>query len=456
MKKISLTAYITIWYAVFLVAVVAILICIITYTGNENSNNMARDRIQEQITQLSDEIRVSGEDFVLNDEIRYFVKGVYLSVYNGDGELLEGEKPIQLGNFPKLKDRKLYKEADSAGSYWYIYDNDFVINDEAIWIRGIAIDQTNTVNNKNNFSTLRWLLIGMVIIAILGGHMIARTAMNPIRKLIRTAEEIRDDGNLTRRIDAGRRNDEIGRLAESFNGMFDSLEKNINKEKQFTSDVSHELRTPLSVIISSSEFAMEDESYRSDSLQLINEEARRMSGLVNRLLTLSRSDEGRLALNYDEVNLSELCISIIDQQRFMAEEKNIRITTDIAPGITAQCDESFMIRALLNLIDNAMTYGINSRGEQTLINVDLHKVDEEVRIKVSDNGPGISEEHIDKIWDRFYRVDKSRNERGSSGLGLSMVEVIVTSHGGSVSVESEPGAGTAFTISIPLNREVQS
>ena len=176
-------------------------------------------------------------------------------------------------------------------------------------------------------------------------------------------------------------------------------------------------------------------------------EAKRMSGLVSRLLTLARSDSGRLDPGSESVDLSEMCRMVAGQQEYAAEEKDIGIVTDIEDGISVRGDEAMLIRVLLNLVDNAIKYG-RTGG---YVRIALERRGDEAVMSVADDGEGISEKDLARIWERFYRVDPSRSEEGS-GLGLSMVEALVKAHGGRVEAESVPGEGSCFRVYLPVGR----
>ena len=230
--------------------------------------------------------------------------------------------------------------------------------------------------------------------------------------------------------------------------MFNRLQNSFEREVQFNSDVSHELRTPISVIMAQSEYGKDNVSTLSESKDIFNvilKEAQKMSHLVSQLLTLARMDKGHHKLNLNNVNISELSEIIIDSQKGNAETKNITIFSEITPDIYANIDESMMMRVFINLLSNAVTYGKIDGN----IHFKLYSQEKILIIEISDDGIGISSEHIDKIWTRFYQVDPSRNSNGA-GLGLSMVKWIVEAHNGNISVTSEVGKGTVFTIQIPL------
>ena len=456
MKRLSITKKITIWYAVFLVLITVGFLCIMVYVGNARASELAKTRLTEAVTDAREEIDSVGEDFIIDKDLEFYDDGVYISVYEEDGKLIEGRRPAELGTLPRFDDGEVVKAEDSDGHVWYIYDSRFDLDGRQIWVRGIVKDFAE----EGTFSfALRIALIALpalVILAGIGGYAITRRAFKPVRDITATAEKIGGGSDLSRRIELGDHGkpsapgsggDEIHRLAHTFNDMFERLEKSFEQEKQFTSDVSHELRTPLSVIISQSDYAREDEEYREKALEVINREAKRMSGLVSRLLTLARSDSGRLDPGSESVDLSEMCRMVAGQQEYAAEEKDIGIVTDIEDGISVRGDEAMLIRVLLNLVDNAIKYG-RTGG---YVRIALERRGDEAVMSVADDGEGISEKDLARIWERFYRVDPSRSEEGS-GLGLSMVEALVKAHGGRVEAESVPGEGSCFRVYLPVGR----
>lgn len=452
-NNLSITKKITIWYTVFMLFITMCFLGVLVYTGNVRASESAKSLLMDAVADASEEIERFGGDFVVDDKLKFYEDGVYISIYDGSGELVEGRRPGELAQLlPDLDDKNISKLVDDSGQVWYVYDSLFEVDNQFVWVRGIEKDFAE----QGTFAFVNRLLAialpGLVLVAALGGYIITRRAFRPVRDILGTVEEIKNDGDLSRRIPIeeghAETNDEIYKLAGTFNEMFDKLEKAFEQEKQFTSDVSHELRTPLAVIISQSDYAKEDEEYRVKALETINKEARRMSNLVNRLLTLSRSDSGRLVLENAPVDLSETCRMVAEQQTIAAEDKNISIETDIAEDITVTGDEAMIIRILLNLMDNAVKYG----KEGGKITLSLAEEGDHAVCVVEDDGIGISEESLEKIWERFYRVDASRSEEGA-GLGLAMVAALTKAHGGTVDVESKPGEGSKFTVSFPTGGE---
>lgn len=424
------------------------------YVGNVRASEIARSKLMDHVADASEEIESFGENFIIDKDLDFYEDGVYLSIYTENGDLLEGRRPVELPELPALKDKAVVKMNDEQGQTWYVYDSSFEMGNQAVWVRGIVKDFAE----QSTYSFMLKLVIiacpALVVIAALGGYIITRRAFRPVRNIIGTVEEISRDGDLTRRIDMQdgglpdtAAKDEIYKLAKNFNSMFDRIEKTFEKEKQFTSDVSHELRTPLSVIISQSDYARTDEEYREKALEVINREAKRMAGLVNRLLTLSRSDSGRLVLESDEIDFSDMCELVAMQQEPAARQRGLELTADIQPGIKVTGDDAMLIRVILNLTDNAIKYS----RENGHIRLSLKATGDFACCSVEDDGIGIPEEDLEKIWERFYRVDISRTEEGS-GLGLAMVEALVKAHGGYTDVSSSLGEGSRFDVYIPIRR----
>lgn len=449
MKKLSITTRITIWYTAFMLIITVGVLGILVYAGNLRASETAKTLLTDSVTDASTEVKSFGGDFVVDDKLNFYEDGVYISIYDGRGQLIEGKIPGEIAEPPVFDDKEITKMKDDNGDAWYIYDRLFEVDNQFVWVRGMVKD----LAEQSAFSAIQRLAIfafpALIVVAALGGYAITRRGFKPVREMISTVEDIRDDGDLSRRIALDKElvdtEDEVYKLAETFNGMFDRLEKSFEQEKQFTSDVSHELRTPLTVIISQSEYAKGDETYREQALEVIEREAKRMSGLVSRLLTLSRSDSGRLTLEKEKVDFAELCTMIAEQQVSVAKESNIIIETDIDEDVFVAGDEAMIIRIVLNLMDNAIKYGRDG-GK---VKLSLSKDSGFAVCSVEDNGIGIAEEDLDKIWGRFYRVDGARSKEGE-GLGLSMVEALVREHDGKVRVRSCLGEGSCFTVYLPL------
>ena len=463
MKRLSITKKIAIWYTIFLVLLATGFVVVISVMGNFKAGELTKSKLTDSVKDIGRYIERDGEKFFLDKKLKFYDEGVYLSVYDEKEELIEGMKPIKLSPLPRLKEEKIIKMKDSEGQAWYVYDKviknlhddkDTAIS-KKIWIRGVV----KSFAEESNFSfMIRLTAVVFPILALaaaLGGFMIIRRGFLPVRKTIATAEEIRESGDLSKRIDVGTdeykdagAGDELHQLAVGFNRMFDRLEKTFAREKQFTSDVSHEFRTPLAVIISQSDYALENEDYRLKALEIINKEARLMSTLLNRLLTLTRSDTGKLELDVIEIDLSDLCDNILKQQTAIAREKGFELEFDIRPDIKILGDEEMIIRMILNLLENAFKYGRSGEKEGS-VKVGLSMEGNFACLRIEDRGPGIEYKLLEDIWERFYRIDSSRNLPGE-GLGLAIVKALATAHGGHVNVENKIREENCFKIYLPV------
>jgi signal transduction histidine kinase len=248
------------------------------------------------------------------------------------------------------------------------------------------------------------------------------------------------------RIALGTGNDEIYEMAATFDQLLDEVQTLITREQQFTSDVSHELRTPISVILMQCESLLDQDLIPElqHSIQIIQQKARSMHQMISQLLMLSRADAGRTKLEMEELDFSELCEMSAQEQSFIAQAKNIEMKTNITPNIMFHGDMTLLIRLLVNLLSNAITYG----KEGGWIELSLHQDEQSTILKVADNGIGIAKEHLPHIFNRFYQVDTSRTT-SHSGLGLSMVKWICEVHQGTIQVDSIINEGTTFTLTFP-------
>ena len=317
-----------------------------------------------------------------------------------------------------------------------------------VYFRGI----TSVTRAENSIAiTIRLAVIILPLLVILTGiigYRFTRRTLLPVQKITETVKKIRKDEDLSQRVGLGNGKDEIYQLSETFDQMLEELEETFKREQQFTSDVSHELRTPVTVILAQCEAMLQDPVFTSgqkEQVKVIEQKARSMARMISQLLLLSRADQGRQQVQKERLNLSELTQMIAEEQEILAREKEIQVLAEIQPDIYAQADESLYIRMLDNLISNAVNYGKKGGYVKVLL------LEEENMVKgvVEDNGKGIPQESLPRIWERFYRVDTSRTDQEHSGLGLSMVKWIVQAHGGEITVESQEGQGSRFIFQIP-------
>ncbi len=317
---------------------------------------------------------------------------------------------------------------------------------------------------------LRTLFIILVIavpsallVASLGGQFLANQALKPVDNITQTARMITSQ-NLNQRIKSLKVKDEISRLIETFNEMISRLDQSFHQIKQFSSDASHELKTPLTILKGEVEVALRKERTPQDYEQILRsnlEEINRMSKIVDNLLLLARTETGEIRLFKEEVNLSQIMSEVVTQLTKLAHAKDLQIVaTNHYEDIPLYGDALRIREMLLNLIENSIKYtepggsisvSLEKNAPLSLPGKEEGSYDG-VKIVVSDTGIGITKEDQERIFGRFFRVDKARSgEQGGSGLGLSICKWIVEAHQGEISVESELGKGSRFIVRLPIH-----
>jgi heavy metal sensor kinase len=287
-----------------------------------------------------------------------------------------------------------------------------------------------------------------VILVALTGYLVAARALKPVDSMAQRAAQITAE-QLNERLQIENPNDELGQLGTAFNTTLARLERSFDQLRRFTADASHELRTPLTAIQSVGEVSLKmpgDVSYYRDTIGSMLEETNRLTQLVDSLLTMARADAGRIQLHRVEVNLFNLAEETVGLLEVLAEEKQQTILINGDRSTTLKADRTILRQALVNLVHNAVKYS-PEHGE---IRLRIHETDQDAIVEVEDSGPGIAPEHRTHIFERFYRVDKSRTRAaGGAGLGLSIAQWAVSAHGGTIAVQSEPGSGSIFQIRLP-------
>lgn len=302
----------------------------------------------------------------------------------------------------------------------------------------------------DTLSHIRWsLLAGILvalILAVLSGASLVRRTLAPVGRITRTAMSIEASSDLDRRVDYRGPADEIGRLATTFDHMLERLHRVFKSQKDFVADASHELRTPLTVIRGNLDLLKRNlgEADRRESLRVIEAESKRMSGIVNDLLLLAEVESEEMA-RQEEVPLKGIVLEEFKRARQLAEKH--QFATGRLENLSIVGDAYKLKQMIGNLVDNAIKY----TPEGGSITLSLFRDGDWARLEVADTGIGIAAEHLSRIFDRFYRVDKARSHaRGGTGLGLAIVKGIAEQHGGHVTVTSEPGKGSVFTAWLKL------
>ena len=288
-----------------------------------------------------------------------------------------------------------------------------------------------------------------VLIASGGGLFLAHRALSPIDAITRMAQRISAE-DLSGRIGLTGPDDEVGRLARTFDIMLSRLEEAFTQQRQFAADASHELRTPLTAIIGQIDVALgwpESADYYRATLAGIREQAQRLTRLATDLLFLARADAQPLPSAAEPIDLASLIPAVVTQLEPLAADRQHTLLVAPAPTGVVYGNEDQLIRMLLNVLDNAIRY-TPSGGRVTL---GCHRTNAMIEISIGDTGPGIAPEHLPRLFDRFFRVDRGRSRaQGGSGLGLAIAQSIAQLHGGQITVESIVGQGTTFTVQLPI------
>ena len=296
------------------------------------------------------------------------------------------------------------------------------------------------------------VLVPMIFIGFVGGQLLAFRALRPIRHLINTVGSVIETGKMDLRIPRGNTKDELDELIVLFNTMLGKIEVLIRGMKEALDNVAHDLRTPMTRLRGIAEMALQSDGNPEACREALSdclEESERVLTMMNTLMDISEAETGALKLDIQPVDISHLLEEVVELYRYVAEDKNITLFTEKPEKLFVNADPNKLLQVLGNLLDNAVKYS-PSGGK---IHVETYLKQDQVTILVRDTGMGISPEDIPRIWDRLYRGDQSRSQRGL-GLGLSLVKAIVQAHGGHVEVSSQPEKGSLFAIYLPQRSSV--
>jgi two-component system OmpR family sensor kinase len=290
-----------------------------------------------------------------------------------------------------------------------------------------------------------------LVLAIGAATLLTGRALAPISQLTQAAAAIAATGHYQERVPSIQRQDEIGQLATTINDLIATVERAIEQQRQFLADTSHELRSPLTVVLANLNLLRRDLNQHERELSVMEAtaEAQRMRRLVNDLLLLAQSDTAQV-IAHSPVRLDAL----VEQTVAMAARQthDHQMHAQVEALVVVIGDQERLTQLLRNLLENA-TYHTPAG---TTIEVCLRRLDGVAQLAVTDTGPGIAQEHLGRVWDRFYRVDKARSRSfGGSGLGLAIVKYIAEAHGGGVGVMSDEGRGTTFTIMLPICADIE-
>ena len=389
---------------------------------------------------------------------------IYAQVWGLDGELQSSfgapdqfpanfvDKPFDADAL--RLDHNIYRDSSGPGWYIRVLSIPLIKDQHRLGVLQVAANLEVVDAARDNLTDV--LTVIWVVAVLLSGIVVWFTlgqTLKPLGAITETVEQINRADDLSRRIPyQGPENDEIGNLVGSFNQTLERLEALFTSQQRLLADVSHELRTPLTVIKGNADLMRRMKSLDEESLTSIDQEAGRLTRLVGGLLLLAQAESGKLALNMKRVELDLLVTEVFQEMTILAGNK-VHIRLNEIDQAYVNGDRDRLKQVFINLVANAVQY--TPMGGDVFLS--LKRVGEQARIICRDTGPGIPAEDLPHIFERFYRAEKSRTRRETTGfgLGLSIANWIVERHGGRIEVNSQEGKGTTFAIWLPLYKEGQ-
>lgn len=432
LSRIPVSIRVTVWFS----SVIVILFLIILSSLILIEDKVVNDLSQKELVEAVEEIYEDPEKF------ENFNDGIYYIKYNEQNEIIAGKFPkdFDIALAFSIEDINIYQVENKKFLYY-----DTRLQDEDDWIRGIYPLGKVQKEIETFWNIAIALSVLFIIFVVIVGYRIIKNAFKPVKQISNTALEIKRSKDFSNRIELEDSNDdEIHKMASTFNEMLDTVEEVFIHEKQFSSDVSHELRTPITVILAQSDYALQYSDTleeTKESLEVINRHAKRMTNLINQIMELSKLERQK-EIEKEKINLSNIVLQLLEDYKPLLESKNLNLIYNVEKDLRIQGNKIMLERVFLNILMNAVKF------TKTNIEVSLKREDKTAVLKIRDNGIGISEENKKFIWERFFQVNDSRNkeENKGSGLGLSMVKKIVDLHSATIDLESELEQGTCFTI----------
>ena len=432
LSKIPVSIRVTVWFS----SVIVILFLIILSSLILIEDKVVNDLSQKELVEAVEEIYEDPEKF------ENFNDGIYYIKYNEQNEIIAGKFPkdFDIALAFSIEDINIYQVENKKFLYY-----DTRLQDEDDWIRGIYPLGKVQKEIETLWNIAIALSVLFLIFVVIVGYRIIKNAFKPVKQISDTALKIKRSKDFSNRIELEDSNDdEIHKMASTFNEMLDTVEEVFIHEKQFSSDVSHELRTPITVILAQSDYALQySDTFEEakESLEVINRHAKRMTNLINQIMELSKLERQK-EIEKEKINLSNIVLQLLEDYKPLLESKNLNLVYNVEKDLRIQGNKIMLERVFLNILMNAVKF------TKTNIEVSLTREGKTAVLKIRDDGIGISEENKKFIWERFYQVNDSRNkeENKGSGLGLSMVKKIVDLHSATIDLESEIEQGTCFTI----------
>jgi heavy metal sensor kinase len=454
---VTLRARLTLWYTAVLAVVLVLFGSIVYISLSFNLIN----QIENTLDRTADEILLTmadgiPEDLAITLRALDLTSNVSVQILRDDGEIVwqsENAPPVESAFDARnlSMDKNVFSTISILGVDYRILTVPVVSTPGNEVLGYLQLGTSLATVNLVTQTLLLMLLVGelmALIVAAIIGYLVAGAALSPLDQVTQTAIQITATDDLSRRIPLlGQQTDEVGRLIQAFNATMERLEGLFNTQKRFLADVSHELRTPLTAIRGNVDLIRQFGVADEESLDAIGSEVDRLTRLVRDLLLLAQAETGKLPFSRDPVELDTLMLEVYRQAKVLAGGRvKVRIGGEDQARVVGDRDR--LKQVLLNVVANALEHAPDASEVQ----IGLKCEGRWAKLSVVDEGPGIPEDELSRIFERFYRRDPSRNRNkgAGAGLGLSIAYWITRHHGGDIKVESSVGEGTTFIISLPL------
>jgi heavy metal sensor kinase len=460
-KRRSLKVRLTLWYA----AATAVVLAVFAWVAYEVVEHRLGAELDRQL-RIDFDLVEAQLDTDASNKIRWLVQGAHgdegfarlsawFEVWSEDKKLLFRHWPVREADIknplpaPPGSSLRFYTVELENDLHVRIMERPARVHELGVIVR-LFRDETDTRRTLAQIVEVFVLAAPLAVaLAALGGYFVARRSLAPVAAMAEQAKKITSE-SLAERLPNPNPHDELGQLAAVFNQTLERLENSFAELKRFTADASHELRTPLTALRTVGEVALrqgDNPLALRENIGSMLEEAQRLNDLIESLLTLARMESSKVSIKSEPVKLSEVVNEVRDHLNVLAAEKQQTIELSGDDGLTVVADRLLLRQALMNIVHNAVRYA----PPQTRISIRIARHDGDAWIEVADQGPGVASEHHTKLFERFYRVDKSRSrDGGGHGLGLAIAKRSVERQHGRIEMESEPGKGSVFRIVLPV------
>lgn len=459
MLKLSIRWRLTFWYATAL-AVILIAFCglLVPLSYHQLLSRMDEE-LREELQELFLEVQIARTQSELDSSLqaRFGTHPTYdFIVFDDQQTVLFASSDVTPAMAKQLTVKPFENETEwfetvfvKKDRYYRVASRSLNGPSGALEVRAITPLDPLLTDAGTLLKLIAVLLPLSLLFALMGGYFLAARALAPVEHIVGVADSI-TISQLDRRIEVSNPHDELGHLAETLNRLIERLEGAVTEIRRFTADASHELRTPLAILRSEAESALRKsrtaEEYQA-ALRVVVDEATRLGTLADQLLVLSRQDAGLEVVRIELVEIDPIILDVVESLGPLAESRNVIVKTQPTSSAVVMGNDIRLSQVFFNIVENAIKYS----PQGSTVEVESKTVGSHVQVVVQDHGPGIPPQYVDRVFERFFRVDLSRNRAiGGAGLGLAIAKSIVTTHGGTITIQSELEHGTQVVIDLPI------